>query len=322
MPATPSKGVKASVWKAISGIAAQQCGAVSVAQLRAAGLSRRAQAVAVDAGLLALPEPRVAVLCSAPATWHRSLWVGTLALNERGWVSHLAAARLHEFDRFDHDNVDFTVCRNERGLRLTTIGSLHTTSSIGRLDVVTIGGLRVSSATRTIIDLAALGIAEILLGAAIDTAVRGRVSAPAVINRRLGELRGPGRRGVRLLDAVLLDAGGETELERRFLALLRRVGLPRPLTQVVCRANGRHVARVDFLFAELGVVVEVSGQHGHSAPRERAHDAQRRNELLDLGHVVYEYTWGDLTTRPRYVADTMGERLIRAGWAPKLNSVR
>ncbi len=97
---------------------------------------------------------------------------------------------------------------------------------------------------------------------------------------------------MRLLDGLLLDAGGETELERRFLALIRRVGLPRPQTQVVCRADKRHVARVDFLFAPWGIVVEVSGQLGHAAPRERAHDAQRRNELLDIGHLVYEYTWG------------------------------
>ena len=233
----------------------------------------------------------------------------------------MAAAQLHGFDRFGREDVAFTVPRDQRGLRLTTIGTLHTTSYVGRLDVVSVGGLRVSSATRTIIDLAALGIAQILLGAAIDSAVRMRLSAPVVIDTRLGELRGPGRRGARLLDGLLLDAGGETELERRFLALLRRVGLPRPRTQVVCRADERHVARVDFLFAEWGIVIEVSGQLGHSAPRERAHDAQRRNELLDLGHVVYEYTWGDLTSRPGYVADTMRERLLRAGWVPTLAQV-
>ncbi len=244
--------MKASVWTAVSVVAARQCGAISVPQLRAVGLSRRAQAAAVDAGLLALPEPRVAVLCSTPDTWYRRLWVGHLALDGRGWISHLAAARIHGFDRFDEDDVDFTVLRDERGLRLTSIGRLHTTSCIARLDVVTVDGLRVSSATRTIIDLAALGVTGLLLGAAIDSSVRMRLSAPAVISKRLAELRGPGRRGSRLLDAVLVDAGGETELERRFLALMRRTGLPRPKTQIVCRADERHVARVDFLFADVG----------------------------------------------------------------------
>jgi very-short-patch-repair endonuclease len=174
----------------------------------------------------------------------------------------------------------------------------------------------VASATRTIIDLAALGIADILLGAAIDSAVRLRLSAPSVVARRLAELRGTGRRGARLLDTLLVDAGGESELERRFLRLLRQAGLPRPRAQVVCRVDGRQVARVDFLFAGWRIVVEVSGQLGHAAPRDRTRDAQRRNELQDADHVVYEYTWGDVTTRPAYVAETMRERLVRAGWVP------
>jgi very-short-patch-repair endonuclease len=79
---------------------------------------------------------------------------------------------------------------------------------------------------------------------------------------------------------------------------------------------------VDFLFVAWGIVVEVSGQLGHAAPPERTRDAQRRNELQDVGHLVYEYTWGDVTTRPAYVADTMRERLIRAGWAPIHGQVR
>jgi hypothetical protein len=79
---------------------------------------------------------------------------------------------------------------------------------------------------------------------------------------------------------------------------------------------------VDFLFAEFGIVVEVSGQLGHAAPLERTHDAQRRNELQDVGLLVYEYTWGDVTTRPEWVAETMGERLIRAGWTPPNSEVR
>ena len=284
--------------------------------MRAAGLSRRAQAAASGAGLLTLIEPRVAVLGSTADTWHRRLWAGHLALGERGWVSHLAAAQLHGFDRIDGDKVEFTVLRDERGSRLTQVGRLHTTSFVGALDIVTIDGLRVTSATRTVIDLAALGVAETLLGAAIDSAVRMRLSAPIVIARRLAELRGTGRRGARLLDSLLVDAGGESELERRFLHVLRHAGQPRPRTQVVCRANGRQVARVDFMFADLGIVVEVSGQLGHTAPPDRVRDAQRRNELQDIGHLVYEYTWGDVTARPAFVAETMRDRLIRAGWVP------
>jgi very-short-patch-repair endonuclease len=69
------------------------------------------------------------------------------------------------------------------------------------------------------------------------------------------------------------------------------------------------VARVDFLFDEANVVVEVSGQLGHSTPFDRGRDAQRRNELQDIGRRVYEYTWEDVTKRPAYVRSTLIQRL-------------
>lgn len=77
------------------------------------------------------------------------------------------------------------------------------------------------------------------------------------------------------------------------------------------RKGGRHIARVDFLFEDAGVVVEVSGRLGHTTPTERARDAQRRNELQDIGRRVFEYTWEDVTQRPGMVKRTLIERLTR-----------
>jgi very-short-patch-repair endonuclease len=111
---------------------------------------------------------------------------------------------------------------------------------------------------------------------------------------------------------MITDSGGHTMLERRFLELVREAGLPRPRTQVVFRSDGRHVARVDFLFDHVGVVVEVSGQKGHASPSERARDAQRRNELQDLGLRVFEYTWDDVTGTPQMVRNTLLIRLRHA----------
>ena len=111
------------------------------------------------------------------------------------------------------------------------------------------------------------------------------------------------------MEELIVDSGGHTMLERRFLQLVRLAGLPRPRTQVVHRKNGRHVARVDFLFDEAGVVIEVTGRLGHSTPTERARDAQRRNEFQDIGRRVYEYTWEDVTRGPMYVTRTLIQRL-------------
>ena len=111
------------------------------------------------------------------------------------------------------------------------------------------------------------------------------------------------------VEEMLTDSGGHTMLERRFLELVREAGLPRPRTQVVFRDGNRHVARVDFLFDGLGVVVEVSGQKGHSAPSDRLRDAQRRNELQDLGYRVFEYTYDEVVKHPAVVRNTLRLRL-------------
>ncbi len=175
--------------------------------------------------------------------------------------------------------------------------------------MLTVGGFRCASATRTVLDLAAAGAPPDRLAAAVDSAVRLHLSAPLVLVERLADVRGSGHHGVRLLDQLLLDAGGESMLERRFLRLVREAGLPRPLTQRRIRSDGRHVARVDFLYENRRMVIEVTGRLGHSDPRNRARDAQRRNELQDLGYAVFEYTWADVTRRPSYVVTTLASRL-------------
>jgi very-short-patch-repair endonuclease len=189
---------------------------------------------------------------------------------------------------------------------------VHTTNDLAKLDRITVSGYPCTSGTRTVIDLARLRVAVVQLEAAVDSSVRGGWSAPLVIVRRLGELRGPGRWGARALDELLLDSGGHTMLERRFLELVRLARLPRPRVQVIFARDGKTFARVDFTWDEAGVVVEVSGSKGHSSPRERAKDAQRRNELQDIGLRVYEYTWDQVTQRRDWVIDTLRARLPAA----------
>ena len=160
---------------------------------------------------------------------------GLLSLGPTAAVSHEAAARLHCFDRCLPDTVEFSMPRRSRGVR--TPFTVHTSAAFGALDRVTINGLRCTSATRTIIDLARARIPNVRLEAAIDSAVRSGATAPVVLATRLGELRGPGRWGAPRLDDLLLDSGGHTQLERRFLQLMRKAGLPKP------RGAGRPPAR-------------------------------------------------------------------------------
>ncbi len=261
--------------------------------------------------MLVAEAPRVYAAGGAPTTVSRQQMAGLLCLGAGAVLSHETAARLHGFDRCLPHVVDVTVSRRRRGVHAPF--NVHTTKYLSKLDVVTVDGWRCTSATRTVIDLARLRVPLGRLEAAMDSAVRSGASAPLVLARRLDELRGRGRWGAPLLENLLVDAGGHTMLERRFLALVRQAGLPRPTTQLVHRRDGRTIARVDFCFEAHGVVVEVSGQRGHSSPSERAKDAQRRNELQDLGRRVFEYTFEDVTRRPDLVASTLRSRLLGQG---------
>jgi very-short-patch-repair endonuclease len=299
---------RSTAYQAAIRLAGEQHGALSVRQLRECGLDARDVRALVASGHLDQVEPTVFVACGSPDTWFRRLQVGLLALGDDAWVSHEAAAALLGLDRSTEGAVEFTVRRQVRR-RGVTGAAVHTTAHVGPVDVITVRGFRCTSATRTILDLAAAGTPPDRLAAAVDSAMRLHLSAPLVLLERLSQLRVVGRRGVRTLDALLLDSGGETMLERRSLVLVRAAGLPRPETQQRIRGEGRHVARVDFLYPDLAIVVEVSGRLGHSNPIDRGRDAQRRNELQDLGYAVYEYTWGDITRRPTYVTTTLRDRL-------------
>ncbi len=254
----------------------------------------------------------------APDSWISRLVAGTLALDGRGVVSHASAARLHRLDNVRHAEPEFLAVRGRdhvlSGIRV------HSARRLEPIDVMQIrrdlppavrsdpqlrraGLLRafaVATASRTVIDLAGSRPSDEVAGA-LDSAVRLGLSSPTYLRRRLAAVRRRGLGGVRLLDELMLDSGGHTWLERRFLRLVRQSGIRRPRTQVVTRHGGRFVARVDFSFDPLPVVVEVSGRLGHTSEPDRRRDARRRNELQALGYSVVEFTTTDVITCPAYV---------------------
>ena len=296
---------------ALNDLAADQDGLITIEQLRSHGVTPWTQRRLVADGWIGRVAPRVYAVRGAPDTHRRRLRCGLLCLGERSWVSFEAAAALHGLDRSRPHAVEFTVERRRRPTMMPFV--VHSTTRLEAIDHVVVDGFRTMSATRTVFDLALAHAHPQRIEAAIDSAVRLQLSSPEVLAKRLAGLRGSGRWGRRLVEDMITDSGGHTHLERRFIELVREAGLPTPRMQVVFRADGRHVARVDFLFDDFGVVVEVSGQKGHASPAERARDAQRRNELQDLGLRVFEYTFDDVTKRPEMVRRTLLARLRAQG---------
>jgi Transcriptional regulator, AbiEi antitoxin/Protein of unknown function (DUF559) len=264
----------------------------------------------VSRGQLVRVAPRVYRICGCPTTWRTEVMAGLLSLGKRSVASHRTAAALHRFEGFDEGPVTFTVPVKNRVS--TRFAEIHTTKRFALIDRETVEGVfRCTSASRTIIDLASDSTTASELGQAIDSAIRDGLSSPAYLRKRLARLRGSGVHGVRKLDELLVDSGGHSYLERRFLALIRKAGLPRPTCQVIHRRNGQTFARVDFEFVPLPLVVEVSGRRGHASDSERRRDARRRNELQSEGFVVLEFPTAEVIDHGDRVVETVRHNIDR-----------
>ena len=110
-----------------------------------------------------------------------------------------------------------------------------------------------------------------------------------------------------MLEQILGISGVESKLERDFLRLIRRAGLPEPDAQVVHRDGGRTIARVDFRFDSL--IVEVAGHGTHATRRQRQRDAQRHTELTLAGLTVLTFTYEDVHERPAWILEQVRRAL-------------
>lgn len=244
---------------------------------------------------------------ATPLTFEMQVRAGSAWLGRRGVLFGSSALAWLGVEVHEPARAEFLAPRSKR--RTPNWIRLHTTTRWDLGDVVNHRGVRTCTATRAIIDHASRTTSARELEALIDSAIRLRRTALPRLRQRLAGLSGTGRHGCALLRELLLDSGGESSLERRFLRLLRTHDMPRPDCQVVFRDQGRTVARVDFHFPTGNVVVEVSGRLGHSTDRDRQRDARRRNHLQQTGQLVLEFTTADVIDAPDYVLATLAKAL-------------
>jgi hypothetical protein len=229
---------------------------------------------------------------ATPDTWQLRARAGLRWLGKDAALFGRTAAAWWGIDSRPPVLVEFVVPRRRRSVAGSFV--VHTTTRWDTRELVRRDGLRLTNATRSIIDMASSESSAVAIETAIDEATRQRLVTLGRLVERATDLGGRGRPGTVLLRSLLMDSGGESHLERRFLTLVRRAGLPRPTCQVVHRNDGRNVARVDFLFPGTNIVVEVTGRLGHVSDRDRQRDARRRNELQRAGRVVLEFTTADV----------------------------
>ena len=168
-------------------------------------------------------------------------------------------------------------------------------------EIVTVEGISVASPARTIIDIARTcdPVPSIV---AADAGLKGELVTEASLRDALG--RATGRSGIKRARTVmkLTDGTSESVAETRSRLYFSDYGLPEPETQVeIFDDEGRFVARVDFLWPELGVIGECDGLgkyfDGADAAETRrriAAEKDRDARLTALGYHVIHWRWADL----------------------------
>jgi Transcriptional regulator, AbiEi antitoxin len=298
-------------FRRLADTATGQHGAVTARQIGEAGISPSGLRRRIQSGVL----ERVG------AHTYRSPFVPPSALDDLAglvldcgvdtFVSGPTAAALLGFDGFRlKAPYHVTVVRGRNVQRAHH--HIHTTTELPLIDRATVHGLPVMSATRTLIDLARF-VTSVELTAALDSALRDGLTAEEPLHRRIVALRSSGRYGIPKLLAVIEGAevsrGGHSWLERRYLELCARAGLPCPVTQQVLSRARDHVVRVDCRFPGTRVVVELLGYRWHRTVDQLARDATRMNALVLDGFAPMQFTYQQVTAEPAWVVDQTREAL-------------
>lgn len=277
-------------------LAARQHGVVSRRQLRDRGLSQRAidhrirrrRLHPLRAGVYAVGRPQV--------TRRGELLAVALACGEGAALSHRSAAELWGLIA-DPAPFEASVppARNPR-----PAGVVVHRRSLEHEDLTVIDAIPVTGPLLTLVDIASV-VGPGGLEAAVNAADRLGLLDPERIRSGLDAHRG--RPGATALRSLLDDhtfALTDSELERRFLPLARRAGLPQPQTQV--DLNG---FRVDFFWPEFGLVVETDGLRYHRTASQQARDRQRDQAHAAAGLTTLRFTHSQVVHEPEWVVQTL-----------------
>jgi very-short-patch-repair endonuclease len=252
----------------------------------------------------------------APAS--EKLLASAAALDAGGVLSHRSACWLHGIGRFGVGAPPEVLVAGGRSRYRGTSAIVRSTTWLPSDDVIAIDGIRATSVARTLFSLAAIeaDVGPKVLRGLVDDAVRMGKASDRWLWWRLEKLRCRGRGGVRTFEAILADRSGgratESWLEREFLEVLRSHGVLLPVCQRRVGRNGAFVARVDFIYPDHGIVVEVLGHTHHSSRAQLAADAARRNALQLAGLQVLEFVYDDVVAHPEEVAATVRRALDRS----------
>ncbi|HET8952279.1 MAG TPA: DUF559 domain-containing protein [Solirubrobacteraceae bacterium] len=287
--------------------AARQQGVLSVHELRACGLSMDAISVRAGNGRLHPMHRGIYAVGHANPT-RDGCYLGAVKACGEGAVLCRHAAGAHvEIIEWEDRYPDVLVLGN-RAPRHPRING-HRTDYLPREHVTTVRGIPVTTAARTLLDLAAV-LPERKLQRAVRQAQFLKLTT---IGSLIAILHGPGpTRGRKKLARILATGAAPTqsELEDAVLDLVLSGGFIHPSVNAPLFLQGRRIVP-DLRWPRQRLVIEADGPH-HDDPLERAADKERQAILEAHGDRVLRVTWKQAIVHPqatlRRVADAGAPR--------------
>ena len=297
---TPFVGKAALVWRLV----AAQHGVVARRQLVEFGYSLAAIRHRVRTGRLHEVHPGVYAV-GRPTVTREGNWMAAVLACGRGAVlSHESAGLLWGIIPGERGRIHVSVRMGDRHRPAGV--AVHQRRVSVFADVTDRLGIPVTSPLRTFLDCS-LGVDDLELERMVDRADRADLLDPETI--RVGLERMRGERGVRRVGTQLdrlMFAMTDSELESRFRALVRKHGLPEPLTRQW--VNG---FRVDFFWPELDLVVETDGWRYHRTPAQQLRDRRRDQAHAVAGTASLRFTHAQIRFQPDEVAGKLGALIAR-----------
>lgn len=299
--------------RAVADVAEDQHGVFTLDQVVHVGGDRQTVWRRLDTGRWETTgSPGVYRIGGTPRTWEQDLMALVLAAGPGTAASHRSAAALLGIPGFGRGGTpEVTTPRSRRHRQAGVV--VHRSRVLPTGHLTCIAGIPVTRVPRTLVDLAG-----VLHPARTQRAVENCLSAGSL---RLDDLRDVtsvlatrGRPGIGVMRAIL-DAREPgyvalaSELEAKFLDLVRRAGLPEPRRQLSTGDAASWIGRVDFAYSEARLVVELDGRRHHTGMLDREADRARDNRLVAAGWRVVRFTWSDITVHADRVVTLLGKLL-------------
>lgn len=293
----------------IPDIAEAQHGLFTRVQVRTAGATHKLINARVRRGIWTWRTTRVLAVAGAPETPQARLLTAVLHVGHGAVASHRSAAALFRLPGFELRHVHVT-----QPLRPDwdppPYGELHA-MPLPPDHVTTVDGIPCTTVPRTLFDLAASETHERRVERALDNALAMRLTSLPALRDLVAHSKG--RHGVRLMRTLLEARQGAyvppaSELEARFLELIRAAGLPEPVRQA--SVGGRElVGRVDMLWPDEKLIAELDSRRHHSAKLDAENDVRRDVIAAKAGYRVLRVTWDDVFGFPERTMDRVADAL-------------